>query len=55
MFKKEAGKELGDCLWYLAVIAARFGYTLEEIAEMNVEKLRDRQRRGVLKGSGDNR
>ena len=32
-----------------------YGYTLSEIAEMNITKLRDRQERGVLKGSGDAR
>ena len=32
-------KELGDCLWYLAVCAKGAGYTLDEIAQMNVSKL----------------
>ena len=35
-------KELGDCLWYLAVCAKGAGYTLDEIARMNVLKLRKR-------------
>ena len=35
-------KELGDCLWYIAVCAKGTGYTLDEIAEMNKEKLRKR-------------
>lgn len=48
-------KELGDVLWYLAVLADDLGYDLSVIAEINLEKLRDRQERGVLKGSGDDR
>ena len=35
-------KECGDCLWYLAILAKGAGYTLDEIAEMNKEKLRKR-------------
>lgn len=35
-------KECGDVLWYLAVLAKGLGYDLDEIAEMNVEKLRKR-------------
>ena len=35
-------KELGDCLWYIAVCAKGAGYTLDEIAEMNVSKLHKR-------------
>lgn len=35
-------KELGDCLWYIAVCANGAGYTLDEIAQMNVSKLRNR-------------
>ena len=31
------------------------GHTLESIARANIEKLRDRQKRGVLHGSGDER
>lgn len=49
------GKELGDVLWYASQLARDFGFTLDEIAEMNLKKLRDREARGVLSGSGDER
>lgn len=39
----------------VAVCASYIGYTLQEVCAANVEKLADRQSRGVLKGSGDNR
>lgn len=51
----EIAKELGDCAWYLAVLAHGIGYTLEEICEMNIAKLRSRQQRGMIHGNGDNR
>ncbi len=35
-------KELGDVAWYLAISADALGYTLEEILQTNVEKLRAR-------------
>jgi NTP pyrophosphatase (non-canonical NTP hydrolase) len=47
--------ELGDVLWYLAQLATELGLSLEEIAEHNLEKLLDRQQRGVIGGEGDNR
>lgn len=35
-------KELGDILWYLNLAADLFGYSLEEIAIANIEKLQKR-------------
>ena len=48
-------KELGDVLWYLSAIASDLGYTLDDIARMNIEKLRSRASRAQLHGEGDNR
>lgn len=48
-------KELGDTLWYVNASAEKVGFTLEEIAEMNMNKLDSRSERGVIRGSGDNR
>ena len=48
-------KELGDILWYLARVAADNGWTLEQIAEGNLEKLESRLLRNVLTGDGDSR
>lgn len=39
-------KELGDCLWYIAVAARGIGYDLTEIAQMNVDKLMQRYPNG---------
>lgn len=53
--KTEIAKEVGDVLWYCATLSHDIGYTLEEIAQMNYDKLHSRQLRGKLHGSGDNR
>ena len=52
---REIAKEVGDVLWYCATMAHDIGYTLEEIAQMNIDKLQSRYERGKISGSGDNR
>lgn len=37
--EKHLAEELGDVLWYIAVTARSIGYDLDEIAQMNVDKL----------------
>lgn len=53
--KYELALELGDVLWYIANAAGDLGYSLGEVAEMNIKKLTSRKDRGVLRGDGDNR
>lgn len=48
-------KELGDVLWYVAVLASEINYDLGDLMQMNIDKLNSRKERGVLSGSGDNR
>lgn len=47
--------ELGDVLWYLAILSKDLGFKLDDIAKINIEKLQSRQKRNMLKGNGDKR
>ncbi len=47
--------ELGDVLWYVAQLATEAGLELGAIAQDNLDKLRSRDQRGALQGSGDER
>lgn len=53
--RHEIAKELGDVLWYVSTLAYDLGFKLDEIAQMNVDKLASRASRGQLGGNGDNR
>ena len=48
-------KEIGDVLWYIAVLSDFLGYKLSEIAISNYEKLHKRKLENKIKGDGDNR
>lgn len=48
-------KELGDVLWYVAVVAARLDISLEDVAKANVEKLRKRYPEGFSEERSRNR
>lgn len=48
-------KELGDVLWYLSQIASELNLSFEDIARMNLDRLKSRKERGVINGDGDNR
>ena len=51
----DIAKEIGDVLWYLSALSSDIGYSLEDIAQMNMEKLKSRQERNKIEGEGDNR
>lgn len=53
--KDDIAAELGDVLWYVAMVAYEFDIDLEDIGAGNLEKLASRKERGVIRGSGDNR
>lgn len=48
-------KELGDVLWYIAMMSSQVGLSLEDVAKTNLTKLADRKARNVIKSTGDNR
>lgn len=54
-FEDGVKKELGDVLWSVAQIAHRFCWSLDEVAQLNLDKLADRAKRNVIIGEGDNR
>jgi len=47
--------EVGDVLWYCAMMAKEVGVPLNDIMKENLKKLHGRKVRGTLHGSGDNR
>ena len=53
--KKSIKKELGDVLWYLSNLCNEFGFSLDDVALQNLEKLKLRSARGKISGSGDDR
>jgi len=53
--KHQIALELGDVMWYAAALAHDLGYTLEEVCQMNLDKLASRMQRDKIHGEGDNR
>jgi len=53
--KEEVLYELGDLLYYNTATANALGSNLQTVADMNMAKLKDRKKRDVIQGSGDNR
>lgn len=47
--------ELGDVLWYIAVLASELDASMGAVAASNIDKLASRKQEGTLKGSGDDR
>lgn len=53
--RNELLKEVGDVLWFCAHLSRQLGSNIEDVAKMNINKLRDRAMRNVIIGEGDNR
>ena len=52
---QEISAEIGDCLWYISVLASDIGIKLSDIANSNLIKLENRKKKGTIRGSGDTR
>jgi len=48
-------KEIGDVLWYCALLSQELGLDLQTIAVLNIMKLEERNKKGKIKGEGDER
>lgn len=53
--KAKLTKELGDVLWYVAVVSQEAGIYLGDVAQGNLDKLANRKELGLLQGSGSDR
>ena len=50
-----AKKERGDIMWYVACMAKSFGWSLEEIMQLNIDKLKERYPDGFDTEKANNR
>lgn len=48
-------KEIGDVMWYVAMLCESFGFELDEILQMNVDKLKTRYPEGFDPEKSNNR
>jgi NTP pyrophosphatase (non-canonical NTP hydrolase) len=53
--KQEILKELADVLWYIWAAADDMGYTLEDVMNIGMKKVKERQETNTVHGTGDNR
>lgn len=51
--EEELKKEAGDILWQLSGVCSVMGWSLDEIAQMNLDKLAARKAAGTIEGNGD--
>ena len=47
--------EAGDILWQLSGLCSVMGWNLDDVAMLNLEKLKARKQAGTIDGNGDNR
>ncbi len=48
-------KELGDVLWYVAMMCESFNFTIDEVMELNIDKLKKRYPDGFSEQASINR
>ena len=53
--KEDIAAEIGDVLWYIAALCRDLEIDMNDVALKNLAKLKRRQERGTIKGSGDTR
>ena len=53
--KEDIAAEIGDVLWYIAALCRDLEIDMNDVALKNLAKLKSRQERGTIKGSGDTR
>ena len=51
--REAVGEEIGDVLWYAAMLARELDLDLGELAQANLDKLASRKERGKIQGAGD--
>lgn len=51
--KHDLRAEAGDILWQLSGLCSVMGWSLEEVAQMNLDKLAARKAAGTIIGNGD--
>ena len=54
-FRYQIAKELGDVMWYVCMLANNYHLNMEDILDINVNKLETRSHRDMIHGSGDDR
>jgi len=54
-WREQLASEIGDVMWYCAALARDLDVSLTTIMAANLDKLKARQERGTLGGSGDKR
>ena len=52
-FDSELKKEAGDILWQLSGLCTVMGWDLEDVAQLNLDKLAARKAAGTIDGNGD--
>ena len=53
IMEDELAKEAGDILWQLSGLCSIMGWKLEDIAQINLDKLAARKAIGTIDGNGD--